>query len=390
MLIGIIGAPNKGKSTLFSAITSNNVDIADYPFTTIDPNRGIGYVTHKCPEIELGIKCKARNSLCSNGTRKIPINIIDVAGLVENAHAGKGMGNQFLNDLSSSDAYIIVVDVSGKTDMNGNAAINADPFNDYNMVMNELIEWLSGIIKKHMRVMSRSENAAVALSEVLTGFKINKKNIEDTINELSLTKSKINWNDDEIKNFSKLIIKISKPIVIAANKCDSEGADKRIESLRERLPNVPIFECSAAIELALIKADASKLIEYTPGNSNFNIIESVNFEKMNALAFMQKFISRNNGTGVHALLNGLVFNVLKEIVVYPVEDENKFTDNFGNVLPDAILVKNGSTAIDLARIIHTELANKMLYAIDARKKMRISKEQILQDNQIVKIVSAAK
>src|SRR5271154_5312829 len=142
MLIGIIGAPNKGKSTLFSALTLNEVEIADYPFTTIDPNKGVTYATKDCPEKELGTKCKARNSLCVNGIRKIPVNIVDVAGLVEGAHLGKGRGNQFLNDLAAADALMLVVDSSGKTDSAGNPSESSNPEEDVKMVKSELIEWL--------------------------------------------------------------------------------------------------------------------------------------------------------------------------------------------------------------------------------------------------------
>ncbi|MGC8648897.1 MAG: GTPase, partial [Candidatus Micrarchaeia archaeon] len=162
MLIGIVGAPNKGKSTLFSALTLNEVEIADYPFTTINPNLGVAYVSKECVDKELNISCNARNSLCINHVRFFPVNIIDVAGLVEDAHLGKGMGNQFLNDLASADALIVVVDASGKTDAHGNKVDYADPINDVNMVTNEIIEWISGIIKKHINIISKREDGVEA------------------------------------------------------------------------------------------------------------------------------------------------------------------------------------------------------------------------------------
>ena len=169
MLIGIIGAPNKGKSTLFSALTMHDVAIADYPFTTIDPNKGIAYATDKCPHRELGVQCKARNSLCIDGIRQIPVNVMDVAGLVEGAHLGKGMGNKFLNDLAAADALIILCDASGKTDAAGNAATGHNPMEDVEMVQGELVEWLSDIVKRHMKAMSRNPDGVTALGETLTG-----------------------------------------------------------------------------------------------------------------------------------------------------------------------------------------------------------------------------
>ena len=125
LLIGIIGAPNKGKSTLFSAMTAVEVPIADYAFTTIKPNMGVAYATTECADVGLGVKCTPRNSSCLDGIRKIPINIVDVAGLVPGAHLGKGMGNQFLNDIVNADVLVQVVDASGKTDINGGKAEGA-------------------------------------------------------------------------------------------------------------------------------------------------------------------------------------------------------------------------------------------------------------------------
>ncbi len=388
MLIGIIGAPNKGKSTLFSALTQISVGIADYPFTTIDPNKGIAYATHECVEKELGVKCMARNSLCINGTRMLPINIIDVAGLVEDAHNGKGMGNQFLNDLSTADAFMLVVDASGKTDKSGNPCDACNPCDEVEMVEKELYMWLAGIIKRHMPVLSSSKNGADALYEMLSGMKITKESIEEAIEKCYLTSTNINWNDDDIFEFAKALINISKPITIIANKADAKSANENVLKLKEKYGNV--FPCSAAMELALSKASRNGIISYVPGSSTFEIISNdINTEQKNALEFIRKYIEENNGTGVQNALNSVVFDVLKNIVVYPVEDENKYTDHFGNVLPDALLIRKGSTARDLAALIHTDLAKHMLYAIDAKKKVRVSKDYVLNDGDVIKIVSTA-
>ncbi|WP_456420251.1 TGS domain-containing protein, partial [Methanocaldococcus infernus] len=75
------------------------------------------------------------------------------------------------------------------------------------------------------------------------------------------------------------------------------------------------------------------------------------------------------------------------IVVYPVEDENKFSDKEGNVLPDAFLMRKGDTARDLAYKIHTDLGERFLYAIDARKKIRLGADYELKHNDIIKIVA---
>ena len=389
MLIGLVGVPNKGKSTLFSALTMNEVAIADYPFTTIKPNLGVAYATKKCVHQELGVKCTPRIGLCVNGTRMFPINLIDIAGLVEGAHEGKGMGNQFLNDVSTADAIIIVADASGKTDANGNKTADANPINDVKIVNNEMVEWLVGIIEKHMAQISRRTDGIDALFEILASVRATKEEIEKAVSVSALPTSKASWDKEAVRRFSRELLNISKPYIIAANKSDAAGSAKNVTILEKEFPGKTIA-CSGAMELALRKAAKTGVINYVPGSSSFEWIDkNPSPERLNALNRMEEFLKKN-GTNVQELLNRATFGLLDNIVVYPVEDENKYTDHFGNVLPDGILIKKGSTALNLAERIHTNIAKGMLYAVDARTKKRLSKEYVLQDNDVIKIVSAAK
>ncbi|MCL4371775.1 YchF-related putative GTPase [Candidatus Marsarchaeota archaeon] len=390
MIIGIIGAPNKGKSTLFSAMTMVDAKIANYPFTTVDPNKGVCYASAECAEAKIGKKCNPRNSICMNGHRFIPINVVDVAGLVPGAHEGKGMGNQFLSDLSMADAFIIVVDATGKTDQEGNSCDYSDPAEDVKMVVDELVEWISGIIERHMPSLSKRDDGIAAMCELLTGLKIGKREIEETIDKLALTSSRINWNDVGIERFSRSILMASKRFIVAANKSDAKS-EKAMASLRQYCSSnsIAVVECSAAIELALRKASSSGAIRYEPGSRSFEVTGTINEEQGKALERMAAFL-KNQGTNVQELINTLVFSTMHFIVVYPVEDENKFTDHYGNVLPDAVLLADGSTAQELAAAIHSEIAKNMLYAINAITKMRIGKDHKLADGDIIKIVSAAR
>ncbi len=390
MLIGIVGAPNKGKSTLFAALTLNDVDIADYPFTTINPNVGIAYATKECAERELHVKCKARNSLCEEGIRKIPINIVDVAGLVEGAHSGKGMGNQFLNDLAAADVLILVADASGSTDSDGNPCTSCNPIKDVAIVESELVQWIASIIKRHMNTISKRTDGVEALCEILAGLKIDRGQIKEAIGAGSLSSVKINWSDDQMTRFSKEMLAKSKPILIVANKCDMKGSDGNLEALKSSYGERHVIGTSAAIEFALRKAHAQNIIDYIPGSREFEITSTnITPEQRTAIEYMHRFV-KEKGTNVQEMINKCVFSLLDNIVVYPVEDENKYTDHFGNVLPDAILMKRGSTALDLARTIHTDIADSMLYAVDARTKRRLAKDYILKDLDVIRIVSAAK
>ncbi len=386
MLIGLVGAPNKGKSTIFSAMTSAEAQIADYAFTTIKPNLGVAYATKKCAESGLGVKCAPRNSMCIDGMRRVPINIIDVAGLVPGAHLGKGMGNQFLNDLIAADALIQVVDISGKTDINGVASEGNDPSIEIEMIRDEMAEWLADIIIRHVSKLSKRSDGDTALLEVLSGLKAGIGQIKDAASKNYLTLSNINWNRDNAKSFALSLLGLNKPLIVAANKMDL-GDESKLDALKSKLKGIEVVGCSGAIELALTKASKSGVIRYNTGDSDFGVSGSASPEQKAALEYMHGYVKKHSGTGIQELLDKTVFGLLDNIVVYPVEDETHYTDHSGNILPDAILMKKGETAYNLAERIHTGIARSMKYAVDARTKMRLQKDYVLNDGDIIKIVT---
>jgi hypothetical protein len=387
MLVGVVGKTNTGKTTFFSAATRVDAKIAPFPFTTIEPNIGKAYVRSKCPEVELRVKCNPHNSLCENGTRLIPIDVIDVAGLVPDAHLGKGLGLRFLDDLRAADVLIQVVDVSGTTDAEGKQCEFYDPANEIKFLEEEIAYWISGIIKRSWSKIKGSD--ADALAGLLSGLKVTKEHVEKTLTKTYIAGEKINWSDDDILNFSRELRRISKPILIAANKIDLPNAHSNYLKLKEKFPEKIILPCSAESELALRKASEMNVIKYVPGDKDFQILKNDIPEKqMNALKFIgEKILLTYKGTGVQEIINKAVFEQLKLIVVYPVEDENKFSNHFGKVLPDAILMENGSTNLDLATKVHTDLAKNFVCAIDARTKRRLGKEYVLKDGDVLKIVA---
>ncbi len=389
--IGLVGAPSSGKSTFFKAITLKDVKIASYPFTTIEPNEGTAFITTKCPHTEIGVKCNPRNAPCINGTRFIPIKVWDVAGLVSGAHEGRGRGNSFLDDVMRSRGLIHILDISGRTNSDGEPAEGFDPYETVRMLDNELDYWMLGILKREMQKFKSTKVDYDALMKSLenrfSGLGITLKSIEKALESSSLNVSiqPSLWQDYDMLDFISKLRKISKPMIIAANKIDVPGAEDNLKRLRERT-DYEIIPCSAEIELALREASSKGLIEYIPGEREFKIISNELSERQKkAFDFIQNFLDKWNTTGVQQILNKMIFEKLKMKVVYPVEDEAHFSDKKGNVLPDAFLLEEDGTAIDLAYAIHQDIGKNFIAAIDARTKKRISSDQVLKNGDIISI-----
>jgi len=386
--LALAGKPNCGKSTFFKAATMANAEIANYPFTTINPNYGVGYVRTKCPCHDLHLTC----GHCVDGNRFVAVNMIDVAGLVPDAHKGKGLGNQFLDHLRQADAILHIVDASGGTDSEGNpvGAGNHDPMEDIKFLGFEMTMWVYGILEKHWTRLSRQAavktfSMHLGIADVFTGLGITPDEIRDM--ELSLKLNLVHANMEDLVPFCAEIVKISKPMLVVANKVDEAP-----QALQEKLASAKVAFASAASELALRNAAAAHLIKYLPGDPEFAVAEGTTLSppQKAGLIKIAGVMKGNKGTGVQQAINRSVFELLDRIVVYPVEDENHYCDKQGRVLPDAFLMKRGSTPHDLAFQVHTEIGKGFLYAVDARTKMRIKENHILKDGDIIKIVSAAK
>ncbi|MGZ4903559.1 MAG: redox-regulated ATPase YchF [Halobacteriota archaeon] len=386
--IALAGKPNTGKSTFFKAATLADVEIANYPFTTINANRGIAHVRSLCPCNELESRC----TFCINGTRFIPIELIDVAGLVPEAHKGRGLGNAFLDNLRQAEAIINVIDASGSTDIEGNilGTCSHDPLEDVYLLDKELSLWIAGIIRKNwQKLAKRAEVAGVthSIADQLAGLNITEYQAKAAMSILKLNEKQLKtWTEHDIVQLSGELRQRTKPIVVAANKKDvaSEQALNHIASSCE-----DVVKTSGEAELALRLAAQKKLIDYVPGDNAFQILKRASEQQTRALERLQHFIA-GEGTGVQACLNKAVFDVLQYIVVYPVEDEHRFSDKAGNILPDAFLLKKGQTVRDLAFKVHTDIGRTFLYGMDARTKRRLGEHHELADGDIIKIVAATR
>ncbi len=380
MLIGLVGKPNCGKSTFFKAATLADVLIANYPFATIKPNHGIAYVKIKDLAAEFGKVSNPREGFVKNGIRFVPFELIDVAGLVSGASEGKGLGNEFLNDLSNADAFIHVVDMSGETDAEGKPTKDYYPGKDIEFIEKELDLWYLGILKKVWKSFSRTieaekPNFAEAIAKQFSGLKVNMNDVKQVILKSGLNVERPSkWSDNEIMQFASMLRKISKPMIIAANKIDRPNGRENFELVKEEF-DYPIVACFAEGELALKEADKAGLIDYIPGNKEIKI-NKLNEKQEKAIEEIKKVIDEFGSTGVQEILNTIIFDILKYLAIYPAGA--KLSDSKGNVLPDCFLMPPGSTALDFAYRLHSDIGNNFVKAIDIRTKKAVGKDYKLK------------
>ena len=396
MIIGIVGKPNVGKSAFFRSLTLADVESGNFPFTTIDANSAIGYVKARDPALDFNNHSTPRDGFVIGDYRFIPIEIIDVAGLVPGASEGKGLGNKFLDDLRQADALIHVIDLSGGTNEKGESIeINSyDPAEDIKFLETELNNWFFNVISKHWKNIEKKIRGAdlkieEALVTVVSGLNVSEKQIKIVIDTLNLTKENLKENLFEL---SKKLREVSKSIIIAANKCDLLIEDDlwkvKIEKLEKEFPEYKIIPVISEYEFNLKKAHESKLINYIPGESEFEIIDNdkLNENQQNGLNIISNNIKKIGGTGVQDSLNYAVFNLLEMKPIYP-GGLKKIEGKKENVIVDCFLMKKNATALDFAYRLHTDFGKNFIKAIDVKTKQMIGKNHVLKFGDVIEIVS---
>jgi len=393
MLLGLVGKPSCGKSTFFKAATLADVLIASYPFATIEPNHGIGYIRVNALCKELGVKCNPRTGFCTGETRFVPVELMDVAGLVEGASEGKGLGNKFLDSLRQADLFIQIVDVSGTTDTKGREG-EGDPVKDVKMLENELNKWYREIFKKvwdkfSRTIQSTKQNFPNAVAKQFSGLRVSEEDVKSVLIKLKLDPEKpTSWSEEDLANFTKMLRHLTKPMLIAANKIDKPSAKENLERLKKEFPEILIIPCSADAELSLRQAANTGLIDYIQGSSNFTINEDkVNEQQKIALESIKNNVLNVYGsTGIQEVLDVGVIDLLRYIAIFPAG--SKLADSKGNILPDCFLLPGGSTALDFAYHLHTDIGDKFVKAIDVRTKQPVGKNHPLKHRDGIEIMTS--
>ena len=398
--IGLIGKTNTGKTTFFNSSTLSSDEISTYPFTTKKSSTSTGYAITLCVHPEFNVIDNPNNSRCEDGWRYIPIELIDLPGLIKDAWKGKGLGNQFLSIASQSDALLHVVDASGSIDATGKITEtgSGDPVSDFADIEEELNMWYQKILEGNrdrlQKIIKSGDDHVDALTELYQGVGVKRNHVKEALKTSGLEEKDIeNYDMQDSKKFASYLRKISKPTLIVANKIDVKGADKNFERLRERYNDMIVIPASADSELTLRRAEQKNLIKYSPGSEKFDILQTneLNQKQKEALDFIQSDImGEYMRTGVQFAINVTVFKLLKMNSIYPVASPEKLSDKKGRILPDLVLLKDGATVTDLAKEIHSDLTKGLLYAKDLRYNLRVPTNYQLRDRDVICLISASK
>lgn len=399
--VGIIGKTNAGKTTFFNAVTMLNAEISNYPFTTKTPTYGVGYLKTACVCRELGVKDTPKNSTCIDGWRFIPVEVIDLPGLIKGASEGAGLGIQFISIAAQADVLLHVVDASGSIDSNGKICEPGlgSPLADYYDIEEEIIKWYTKNLVENAEKVSRLIDAksmplGKALFEILSGIKVTEKNIADALSRTKLSGVEFGeWEDEDFRAFASEIRYLSKPTIIVANKMDMPVSERNFKGLQDTFGEAFVVPVSADVELVLRRAEKLGLISYIPGEEIFKIKDAsmLSAKQKWALDYVRgRMLDKWLRTGVDLAMSAAIFKLMRMNIIYPVEDAKKYSDSKGNVLPDAYMLPHGSTPLDLAKAVHTHLADGFLYAIDATSGFRLPNDYTLRDRDVISIVTARK
>ena len=396
MKIGLVGAPSQGKSTFFKAATLAEVEIANDPFTTIKPNTGTGYVKVDCVDKEFKKQCNPRMGYCIKGFRFVPVELFDVAGLVPGAHEGKGMGNQFLEDIRQTDALIHVIDISGKTNEKGEIVENHDPAINVQFLEVELDMWYFGILNKGWEKLARTmqqEKGTVSkvLAKQLNAFNVDEDMVKFAINKFLLDiENPIKWSSESLLKLAKHFREKTKPMIVACNKIDLPSGKENFERLKKEFPTYKFVACSSDSEIALKEASKHGLIEYVPGDNEFTILDNskLNDKQKKALSFIKENVLDTFGsTGVQEILDRAVFELLEYKAIYP-GGVGKLTDSEGRVLPDCFLMPGKATALDFAYKLHTDFGKNFVKAVNVKTRLPVGKDFVLSNRDVIEIMSS--
>ena len=282
--VGIIGLPNVGKSTLFNAITKAGAEAANYPFCTIEPNIGIVAV----PDSRLDVLTKMYNS---KKTTPATVRFVDIAGLVQGASKGEGLGNKFLEHIRQVDAVAHVVRCFDDENIT-HVSAKINPLRDIETIQTELcladLEIVDKKIAGLVRVLKSGNKTAKVENDVL-------QKVRDALNEGKPARN-IGLTDEEIFAIRETNLLTLKPILYVANVSEEDLANTENNSYVAQVKELAAKENAQTViicakvesEIAELDEDEAKefLSDLGLESSGLNRLINAAFELLGLMTFL--------------------------------------------------------------------------------------------------------
>lgn len=326
----------------------------------------------------------------------MPIELLDVAGLVPGAHEGKGLGNRFLDDLRHADALIHVVDVSGTTDAEGKTTRGYDPSQDIVWLRSEIVQWVQGNLMQKWASIKRRHVAVKAttletLQGQLSGYGSTSSIVLRALDRLGLREPLQDWSEETIEKVVNAFVDEKFPTVIALNKIDHPDSDKNISKIAKANDLNSIVLCSAISEVFLRKLTKQGFIRYTEGAEFVDTREDLIADgdptggglkemdeklKTRIDNLKDMVLYRFGSTGVVQVLSKAAL-LLGLVPVFPVRNVSTFSSGASSsnaVFRDCVLVKKNTTVAEVARKV---IGDAPLAYVEGAGGTRVAEDDIV-------------